>query len=94
MLKKAINKTVDEMLAVPEARPYISAAWLDSTEAMITRKLINNCVKKFPKSLNTIAHRSALEMNDEYRAAQEEIAENENAEDFIDITEEEVTDAV
>ena len=87
-------ETVDEMLAVPEARPYISAAWLDSTEAMITRKLINNCVKKFPKSLNTIAHRSALEMNDEYRAAQEEIAENENAEDFIDITEEEVTDAV
>lgn len=87
-------ETVDEMLAVPEARPYISAAWLDSTEAMITRKLINNCVKKFPKSLNTIAHRSALEMNDEYRAAQEEIAENENTEDFIDITEEEVTDAV
>lgn len=87
-------ETVDEMLAVPEARPYISAAWLDSTEAMITRKLINNCVKKFPKSLNTIAHRSALEMNDEYKAAQEEIAENENAEDFIDITEEEVTDAV
>ena len=87
-------ETVDEMLAVPEARPYISAAWLDSTEAMITRKMINNCVKKFPKSLNTIAHRSALEMNDEYRAAQEEIAENENAEDFIDITEEEVTDAV
>ena len=87
-------ETVDEMLAVPEARPYISAAWLDSTEAMITRKMINNCVKKFPKSLNTIAHRSALEMNDEYKAAQEEIAENENAEDFIDITEEEVTDAV
>ena len=87
-------ETVDEMLAVPEARPYISAAWLDSTEAMITRKLINNCVKKFPKSLNTIAHRSALEMNDEYKAAQAEIAENENAEDFIDITEEEVTDAV
>ena len=87
-------ETVDEMLAVPEARPYISAAWLDSTEAMITRKLINNCVKKFPKSLNTIAHRSALEMNDEYKAAQEEITENENAEDFIDITEEEVTDAV
>ena len=87
-------ETVDEMLAIPEARPYISAAWLDSTEAMITRKLINNCVKKFPKSLNTIAHRSALEMNDEYRAAQEEIAENENAEDFIDISEEEVTDAV
>ena len=87
-------ETVDEMLAVPEARPYISAAWLDSTEAMITRKMINNCVKKFPKSLNTIAHRSALEMNEEYRAAQEEIAENENTEDFIDITEEEVTDAV
>ena len=87
-------ETVDEMLAIPEARPYISAAWLDSTEAMITRKMINNCVKKFPKSLNTIAHRSALEMNDEYRAAQEEISENENAEEFIDITEEEVTDAV
>ena len=87
-------ETVDEMLAISEARPYISAAWLDSTEAMITRKMINNCVKKFPKSLNTIAHRSALEMNDEYKAAQEEISVNENAEDFIDITEEEVTDAV
>lgn len=87
-------ETVDEMLAAPEARPYISAAWLDSTEAMITRKMINNCVKKFPKSLNTIAHRSALEMNEEYKVAQAEITENENAEDFIDITEEEVTDAV
>jgi hypothetical protein len=87
-------ETVDEMLAIPEARPYISAAWLDSTEAMITRKMINNCVKKFPKSLNTIAHRSALEMNEEYKVAQAEIAENENAEDFIDITEEEVTDEV
>ena len=87
-------ETVDEMLAISEARPYISAAWLDSTEAMITRKMINNCVKKFPKSLNTIAHRSALEMNDEYKAAQEEISENENAEDFIDITEEGAIDEV
>ena len=87
-------ETVDEMLAVPEARPYISPAWLDSTEAMVTRKMINNCVKKFPKSLNTIAHRSALEMNDEYKAAQEEISENENAEDFIDITEEGAIDEV
>ena len=87
-------ETVDEMLAVPEARPYISPAWLDSTEAMVTRKMINNCVKKFPKSLNTIAHRSALEMNDEYKAAQEEISVNENAEDFIDITEEGAIDEV
>ena len=88
-------QTVDDMMACKEAREFMSPAWTDSTEAMITRKMINNCVKRFPKSLNTLAHRATLEMSEEYQTAQEEIAENENAEEFIDVTEEgEVIDEV
>ena len=88
-------QTVDDMMACKEAREFMSPAWTDSTEAMITRKMINNCVKRFPKSLNTLAHRATLEMSEEYQTAQEEIAENENAEELIVVTEEgEVIDEV
>ena len=36
--------------------PYVSAAWLDTPEAMIVRKMRNNAIKKFPKNLNSIRH--------------------------------------
>lgn len=75
-------ETLDDMLACEEARPYISMAWLDSPESMITRKLQNNAIKKFPKNLNSMAKTSLLKMDETYKAAQAEIAENQNSEDF------------
>ena len=85
-------ETLDDMLACEEARPYISMAWLDSPESMITRKLQNNAIKKFPKNLNSMAKTSLLKMDETYKAAQAEIEENANTEDF-DIEEEVIIDA-
>ena len=75
-------ETVEDMLSCEIAKPYISAAWLDTPEAMIIRKMRNNAIKKFPKNLNSMASQSLLEMDDTYKQAQEEIAENANSEDF------------
>lgn len=85
-------ETLDDMLACEEAKPYISMAWLDSPESMITRKLQNNAIKKFPKNLNSMAKTSLLKMDEAYKASQEEIEENANTEDF-DIEEEVIIDA-
>lgn len=76
-------ETVDDMLACEIARPYISAAWLDTPESMITRKMQNNAVKKFPKNLNTMAKSSLLQMDESYQAAQAEIAEQANTEELV-----------
>lgn len=81
--------TVDEMLACEIARPYISAAWLESTESMIERKLRNNAVRKFPKSYDTFAKRSYLQTDETYRVTQEEVEAEANSEEFI-IEEDEV----
>lgn len=43
----------------------------------------NNAIKKFPKNLNQIASSSLLQLDDTYKAAQEEIAENENSQEFV-----------
>lgn len=91
-------ETLDDMLSCEIAKPYISAAWLDTPEAMIIRKMRNNAIKKFPKNLNSMASQSLLEMDDTYKQAQEEIAENANSEDFeepdiIDGNATEVTEA-
>lgn len=88
----ALNKcqTVDEMLECAEARPYISAAWLESTESMIERKLRNNAIRKFPKDYNSFAKQSFMETDDVYRESREEISENENSEPFVIDTEAEV----
>lgn len=75
-------ETLEDMLSCEIAKPYISAAWLDTPEAMIIRKMRNNAIKKFPKNLNSMASQSLLEMDDTYKQAQEEIAENANSEDF------------
>lgn len=75
-------ETLDDMLACEEARPYISMAWLDSPESMITRKLQNNAIKKFPKNLNSMAKTSLLKMDETYKNVQAEIEDNANSEDF------------
>ena len=71
------------MLACELARPYISAAWLDTPESMIVRKMRNNAVKKYRKNFNNMAKQSFNAMDETYVAVQEEIAENANSEDFI-----------
>lgn len=75
-------KTIDDMLSLEVAKPYISMAWMDSTEAMVTRKMINNIVRKFPKNMNSISRRSMMQSDEIYQAAQEEIADHENVETF------------
>lgn len=77
-------ETVDDMLKCEYAvTPYVSAAWLDTPEAMIVRKMRNNAIKKFPKNLNNMASNSLLQLDETYKASQEEIAENENSEEFV-----------
>lgn len=48
-------ETLEDILKCEVAKPYISAAWLDTPEAMIVRKMRNNAIKKFPKNLNNMA---------------------------------------
>ena len=44
------GKDIDEILDIPELKPYISPAWMDgSRERMILRKMRNNAVKPIPK---------------------------------------------
>ncbi len=84
--------TVEEMLECAEARPYISAAWLDTPESMILRKMRNNAIKKFKKNYDAMAQRSMLQVDETYQQAKEEIAKNANTVEFE--TEEVVVDAV
>lgn len=75
-------ETLDDMLKCPSAQPYISAAWLDTPEQMITRKLRNNAIKKFPKDMNSMANHSLLQLDERYKASREEITDNENTQPF------------
>lgn len=75
-------ETLEDILNCEVAKPFISAAWLDTPEAMIVRKMRNNAIKKFPKNLNSMASSSLLQLDETYKASQEEIAENENSEEF------------
>lgn len=85
-------ETLDDMLKCSVAQPYISAAWLDTPEQMITRKLRNNAIKKFPKNMNSMANHSLLQLDESYKVAHEEIAENENSEPF-EVDEDNVVDS-
>lgn len=76
-------ETLEDILRCEAAKPYISAAWLDTPEAMIVRKMRNNAIKKFPKNLNSMASSSLLQLDETYKASQEEIAENENSQEFV-----------
>lgn len=80
-------ETVEDMLNCPEARPFISAAWLDTPENMIARKMRNNAIKKFKKNYDTMAQRSFLQMDETYQQVQEEIEQNANSVPFDAIEE-------
>lgn len=81
--------TVDEMLECKIAKPYISAAWLDTPESMIVRKMCNNATKKYPKNYNSMANKAFIEIDETYNQVQEEIEENANTVDFMDVIENE-----
>lgn len=75
--------TVEEMLECEQAIPYISAAWLDTPESMIVRKMRNNAIKKFKKNYDAMAQKSLMQIDETYQQVQEEIAENANSTEFI-----------
>lgn len=76
-------ETIEDMLACEIAKSFISAAWLDTPESMIVRKMRNNAVKKYRKDFNSMAKQSFNQLDETYVSVQEEIAENANSEDFI-----------
>lgn len=76
-------ETLEDILKCEAAIPYISAAWIDTPENMIIRKMRNNAIKKYPKNMNQLASSSLLQLDDTYKETQEEIAENENSEEFV-----------
>lgn len=76
-------ETVDDMIECEIAKPYISAAWLDSPESMIIRKMRNNAIRKFPKDMSSIANQSIMQMDEAYKESRDEIEENENAKPFV-----------
>ena len=71
----------------------MSAAWLDTPESMIVRKMRNNAIKKYPKDFNAIASQSLMQIDETYQQVQEEIAENANTEEFV-VDEEEIFETV
>ena len=44
-------ETLEDMLANQKAIPFISAAWLETPESMIVRKMRNNAIQKISKRL-------------------------------------------
>lgn len=75
-------ETVDEMIECEIARPFISGAWLDTPESMIQRKMCNNATKKYPKNYDPMARQAQVEMDEVYKEAEAEIAENANTIEF------------
>lgn len=75
-------ETLEDMLSCEIARPFISAAWLDTPENMIIRKMRNNAIKKFRKNYNPLAKQSIMQLDETYQAAQAEIEERANKEEF------------
>lgn len=84
--------TVEDMIECKEARPYISAAWLDTPESMIVRKMRNNAIKKFKKNYDAMAKRSMLQVDETYQQVQDEIYENANTVDFVETTDTQETE--
>lgn len=83
-------ETVDDIIKCDTAKPYLSEAWLGSTESMIATKLTKNATAKISKDYNQIAKRSYTQLDEVYKASREEIEENQNSEVFIEIPDEEV----
>ncbi len=86
-------ETLEDMIHCEKALPYISGAWLDTFESMVIRKMQNNAVRKFPKNFDNMAKQSFVELDDTYKAAQEEVAENANAIPF-EASEQDIIDGV
>ena len=84
-------ETLDDMLGLPEAKPFISGAWSDTTESMVARKLQSNATRKIPKNYNTLAKKSYTQLDEVYKASQQEIEENQNSEEFIEVVDAEET---
>lgn len=80
-------ETLEDMLSCEVARPYISAAWLDTPENMIVRKMRNNAIKKFKKNYDVMAQKATLQLDETYQQVQTEIAENANQVDFVPVDE-------
>lgn len=78
-------ETLDDMLQCELARPYMSAAWLESTESMVTRKLQSNATRRIPKNYNTLAKKSYTQLDEVYKASQQEIEDNQNSQEFVDV---------
>ena len=77
-----VGKDIEGIIATAELQPYISPAWLDSTEAMVLRKLRNTVCKKIPKDFgkNYFVQDIYEKSNDPiYVDVVDEIAENQNA---------------
>ena len=86
-------ETLEDMIHCPEAQPYISGAWLDTTESMVIRKMQNNAVRRFPKEFDNMAKQSYVQMDDTFREAQEEIEEKANQIPF-EASEQDIIDGV
>lgn len=77
-----VGKDIEGIIATAELQPYISPAWLDSTEAMVLRKLRNAVCKKIPKDFgkNYFVQDIYEKSNDPiYVDVVNEIEENQNA---------------
>ncbi len=81
-------ETVDDMLKCEIAKPFMSGAWLDTPESMITRKMCNNATKKYPKNYDPMARKAQIEIDDTYQQVQEEISENANQIPFEEVIDE------
>lgn len=75
-------ETVDDMLECESAKPFISAAWLDSKEAMIVRKMRNNAIKKFKKNYNSMAKKSYMQLDETYQNIHDTADEEANSDDI------------
>lgn len=76
-------ETVDDMLKCEIARPYISAAWLDSSESMIIRKMRNNATRQITKDFNSMAAQSWIASDEVYKSSQEEIEARANQTEYV-----------
>lgn len=82
LLDMLVGKDIEGIIGTAELQPYISPAWLDSTEAMVLRKLRNAVCKKIPKDFgkNSFVQEVYEKTNDiVYTETLEEIKENQNA---------------
>jgi len=76
-------ETLEDMLSCEIAKHFISAAWLDTPEAMIVRKMRNNAIKKFKKNYDSMAKRSYMQLDETYQAVHDDIEEQANTDDFV-----------